>query len=152
MSNKKLPANLHRDTLAVRAAEDKSQFGENSEALYLTSSFVQPDAETARRRFAGEEDGYMYSRFTNPTVTSMERRLAALDGTEACIGTSSGMAAIMLMCMGLLKAGDTTQIDSPLPVRVVVGRAQSVSVTLRGEAFDLKPHTQVTVARFEVKE
>ncbi|WP_300555406.1 helix-turn-helix domain-containing protein [Limnohabitans sp. Rim8] len=53
---------------------------------------------------------------------------------------------------GLLKAGDTTRIDSPLPVRVVVGRAQSVSVTLRGEAFDLKPHTQVTVARFEVKE
>jgi len=106
MSNKKLPANLHRDTLAVRAAEDKSQFGENSEALYLTSSFVQPDAETARRRFAGEEDGYMYSRFTNPTVTSMERRLAALEGTEACIGTSSGMAAIMLMCMGLLKSGD----------------------------------------------
>ena len=106
MSIKKLPANLHRDTLAVRTAEDKSQFGENSEALYLTSSFVQPDAETARRRFAGEEDGYMYSRFTNPTVTSMERRLAALEGTEACIGTSSGMAAIMLMCMGLLKAGD----------------------------------------------
>ncbi len=103
---KKLPANLHRDTLAVRTAEDKSQFGENSEALYLTSSFVQPDAETARRRFAGEEDGYMYSRFTNPTVTSMEQRLAALEGTEACIGTSSGMAAIMLMCMGLLKAGD----------------------------------------------
>ncbi len=103
---KKLPANLHRDTLAVRTAEDKSQFGENSEALYLTSSFVQPDAETARRRFAGEEDGYMYSRFTNPTVTSMERRLAALEGTEACIGTSSGMAAIMLMCMGLLKSGD----------------------------------------------
>ena len=106
MSAKKLPANLHRDTLAVRTAEDKSQFGENSEALFLTSSFVQPDAETARRRFAGEEDGYMYSRFTNPTVTSMERRLAALEGTEACIGTSSGMAAIMLMCMGLLKAGD----------------------------------------------
>jgi O-succinylhomoserine sulfhydrylase len=87
-------------------AEDKSQFGENSEALFLTSSFVQPDAATAMRRFAGEEEGYMYSRFTNPTVTSMEKRLAALEGTEACIGTSSGMAAIMLMCMGLLKAGD----------------------------------------------
>jgi O-succinylhomoserine sulfhydrylase len=106
MTAKKLPANLHRDTLAVRVAEDKSQFGENSEALFLTSSFVQPDAATAMRRFAGEEAGYMYSRFTNPTVTSMEKRLAALEGTEACIGTSSGMAAIMLMCMGLLKAGD----------------------------------------------
>ncbi|MDP2255575.1 MAG: O-succinylhomoserine sulfhydrylase [Polaromonas sp.] len=106
MTQKALPDKLHRDTLAVRVAESKSQFGENSEALYLTSSFVQPDAATAARRFAGEEDGYMYSRFTNPTVTSMEQRLAALEGTEACIGTSSGMAAILLMCMGLLKSGD----------------------------------------------
>ena len=106
MTNKPLPDHLHRDTLAVRAAVDKSQYGENSEALYLTSSFVQPDSQTAARRFAGEEEGYTYSRFTNPTVTSMELRLAALEGTEACIGTSSGMAAIMLLCMGLLKAGD----------------------------------------------
>ncbi len=106
MTNKQLPDNLHSDTLAVRAAVDKSQYGENSEALYLTSSFVQPDAETAARRFAGLEEGYTYSRFSNPTVTSMEQRLAALEGTEACIGTSSGMSAIMLMCMGLLKAGD----------------------------------------------
>lgn len=103
---KKLPQGLHIDTLAVRKAVDKSQYGENSEALYLTSSFVQPDAATAARRFANEEDGYIYSRFTNPTVTSMEQRLAAMEGTEACIGTSSGMAAILLMCMGLLKAGD----------------------------------------------
>lgn len=101
-----LPDNLHIDTLAVRAAVAKSQYGENSEALYLTSSFVQPDAATAARRFANEEEGYIYSRFTNPTVTSMEQRLAAMEGTEACIGTSSGMAAILLMCMGLLKAGD----------------------------------------------
>ena len=101
-----LPDNLHMDTLAVRSAVDKSQYGENSEALYLTSSFVQPDAATAARRFANEEEGYIYSRFTNPTVTSMEQRLAAMEGTEACIGTSSGMAAILLMCMGLLKAGD----------------------------------------------
>ena len=103
---KKLPDHLHTDTLAVRTAVGKSQYGENSEALYLTSSFVQPDAATAARRFANEEDGYIYSRFTNPTVTSMEQRLAAMEGTEACIGTSSGMAAILLMCMGLLKAGD----------------------------------------------
>jgi len=106
MTKKQLPDHLHPDTLAVRAAVDKSQYGENSEALYLTSSFVQPDSQTAARRFAGEEEGYTYSRFTNPTVTSMELRLAALEGTEACIGTSSGMAAIMLLCMGLLKAGD----------------------------------------------
>jgi len=106
MTDRKLPEGLHRDTLAVRAAVEKSQYGENSEALYLTSSFVQPDSQTAARRFAGEEEGYIYSRFTNPTVASMEQRLAALEGTEACIGTASGMAAIMLMCMGLLKAGD----------------------------------------------
>jgi len=106
MTGKKLPDDLHLDTLAVRTAVEKSQFGENSEALYLTSSFVQTNAESAARRFAGEEEGYTYSRFTNPTVTSMEQRLAALEGTEACMGTSSGMAAIMLMCMGLLKAGD----------------------------------------------
>jgi O-succinylhomoserine sulfhydrylase len=106
MTVKKLPNDLHGDTLAVRAAVDKSQYGENSEALYLTSSFVQPDAETAARRFAGEEDGYTYSRFANPTVASMEQRLAALEGTEACIGTASGMAAITLLCMGVLKAGD----------------------------------------------
>jgi O-succinylhomoserine sulfhydrylase len=106
MGKKSLPDGLHLDTLAVREAEAKSQHGENSEALYLTSSFVQPDAATAARRFAGEEEGYLYSRFTNPTNASMEQRLAALEGTEACIGTSSGMAAILLLCMGLLKAGD----------------------------------------------
>ena len=106
MTQKKLPEGLHLDTLAVRAAVDKSQYGENSEALYLTSSFTQPDCATAARRFAGEEDGYIYSRFTNPTVASMEQRLAALEGTEACIATASGMGAILLLCMGLLKAGD----------------------------------------------
>jgi O-succinylhomoserine sulfhydrylase len=101
-----LPQGLHLDTLAVRAAVDKTQYGENSEALFLTSSFTQPDCETAARRFAGEQDGYIYSRFTNPTVASMEKRLAALEGAEACIGTASGMAAVLLLCMGLLKSGD----------------------------------------------
>ncbi len=106
MAAPQLPDGLHLDTLAVRAAVDKSQYGENSEALFLTSSFTQPDSETAARRFAGEEDGYIYSRFTNPTVASMEMRLAAMEGTEACIGAASGMGAILLLCMGLLKAGD----------------------------------------------
>jgi O-succinylhomoserine sulfhydrylase len=106
VSERPLPPGLHADTRAVREAVAKSPHGENSEALYLTSSFVQPDAATAARRFAGEEDGFIYSRFSNPTVASMEQRLAALEGTEACIGTSSGMAAILLLCMGLLKAGD----------------------------------------------
>ena len=106
MSYKPLPPGLHIDTLAVREAVDKSQYGENSESLYLTSSFTQPDSETAARRFSGLEDGFIYSRFTNPTVASMEKRLAALEGSEACIATSSGMAAVLLLCMGLLKSGD----------------------------------------------
>ena len=106
MSYKPLPPGLHIDTLAVREAVDKSQYGENSESLYLTSSFTQPDSETAARRFSGLEDGFIYSRFTNPTVASMEKRLAALEGSEACIATSSGMAAVLLLCMGLLKCGD----------------------------------------------
>ena len=106
MADKQLPDNLHRDTLAVRVALESSQYGEHSEALYLTSGFVQPDAETAARRFAGTEDGYTYGRTSNPTVTSFERRLAAMEGTEAAIGASTGMGAILMMCMGLLKAGD----------------------------------------------
>ena len=106
MSYKPLPPGLHIDTLAVREAVDKSQYGENSESLYLTSSFTQPDSETAARRFSGLEDGFIYSRFTNPTVASMEKRLAALEGTESCIATASGMSAVLLLCMGLLKSGD----------------------------------------------
>ena len=106
MTERTLPPGLHRDTLAVRAAGERSQYGENSEALYLTSGFVQPDAETSARRFAGTEEGFTYSRTANPTVASFEQRLAALEGTEAAIAASSGMGAILMMCMGLLKAGD----------------------------------------------
>ena len=106
MTERKLPPGLHRETLAVRAGVEPSQYGENSEALYLSSSFVQPDAETAMRRFAGTEEGFTYSRTSNPTVTAFEHRLAALEGTEAAIGASSGMGAILMLCMGLLKAGD----------------------------------------------
>lgn len=99
-------ADLHRDTLAVRAAVERTAYGENSEALFLTSGYVQPSAEAAARRFAGEEDGFTYGRYGNPTVASFEQRLAALEGAEACISTASGMSAILMMCMGLLKAGD----------------------------------------------
>lgn len=106
MTRKQLPPGLHPDTLAVRAGIERSQYGENSEALYLTSSFVQPDAETSARRFAGTEEGFTYSRTSNPTVAAFEHRLAALEGTEAAIGASSGMGAILMLCMGLLKAGD----------------------------------------------
>jgi O-succinylhomoserine sulfhydrylase len=103
---KPLPEGLRLDTLAVREGLPASAWGENSEAIFLTSSFVQPDAATAAARFANEEEAFIYSRFTNPTVMMMERRLAALEGSEACIATSSGMSAILLLGMGLLKAGD----------------------------------------------
>lgn len=94
------------ETLAVRAGIERSQFGEHSEALYLTSSFVFKSAAAAAARFSNREPGNIYSRFTNPTVTAFEERLAALEGAECCIATSSGMAAILSCVMGLLKGGD----------------------------------------------
>jgi O-succinylhomoserine sulfhydrylase len=106
MTRKSLPEGLHRDTLAVRTALPPSQHGEHSEALYLTSGFVQSDAETAAHRFANPQEGYTYGRTSNPTVSSFEQRLAAMEGAEAAIGASTGMGAILMLCMGLLKSGD----------------------------------------------
>ncbi len=106
MTDHSLPQGLHPETLAVREAVERSQWGEHSEALYLASSFVQPNAETAARRFAGQEEGYTYSRTSNPTVTSFERRLAALEGTECAVATSTGMSAILLVALTALKTGD----------------------------------------------
>ena len=100
------PPDVRQDTLAVREGLPPSSWGENSEALFLTSSFVHPNAATAAARFANEEEAFVYSRFSNPTVLMMERRLAAMEGTGGCIATSSGMSAILLLVMGLLKAGD----------------------------------------------
>lgn len=94
------------ETLAVRAGIERSQFGEHSEALYLTSSFVFDSAVQAAARFSGAEAGNVYSRFTNPTVRLLEERLAALEGAERCVATSSGMSAILATVMGLLSAGD----------------------------------------------
>jgi O-succinylhomoserine sulfhydrylase len=94
------------DTLAVRAGIERSQFGEHSEALYLTSSFVFKSAAQAAARFGNQEPGNIYSRFTNPTVKVFEDRLAALEGAECCIATASGMSAILACVMGLLKSGD----------------------------------------------
>ena len=106
MTDSKPSHSLHPETLAVRLAVEKSQYGENSEALYLTSGYVQPSAQASADRFSGEEDGYTYGRAGNPTVSSFEMRLAALERTEAAIATSSGMSAITLMLFSLLKAGD----------------------------------------------
>ena len=94
------------DTLAVRAGGLRSDFREHSEALTLTSSFVFTSAGEAARRFANEEPGNIYSRFTNPTVAMFQSRLAALEGAEACVATSTGMAAVATTAMGLLSAGD----------------------------------------------
>jgi O-succinylhomoserine sulfhydrylase len=98
------PAQL--ETLAVHAGITRSQFNEHSEAMFLTSSFVFDNAAQAAARFIGTEPGNIYSRFTNPTVTMFEERLAALEGAEQCVATASGMSAILACCMGLLKSGD----------------------------------------------
>lgn len=93
-------------TLAVRAGIHRSGFQEHSEALYLTSSFVFANAAEAAARFSGEVPGNVYSRFTNPTVTMLQERLAALEGAEACVATASGMSAILALTMAHLSAGD----------------------------------------------
>ena len=97
---------LHPDTLAVRAGTQRSHFGEHSEALFLTSSFVFDSAAQAAARFGNTEPGNVYSRFTNPTVQMFESKLAALEGGEACLAFSTGMAAQMAVFMSALQAGD----------------------------------------------
>lgn len=94
------------DTLAVRAGHERTNEGEQSEAIFTTSSYVYDSAAQAAARFSGEEPGNIYSRFTNPTVRTFEKRLAALEGGERCVATSSGMGAILTTCLGLLKTGD----------------------------------------------
>lgn len=101
-----LPSGLHEDTLAVRAGFQRSDFGEHAEPIMTTSSYVFRSAAEAAARFAGEDDGPIYSRFTNPTVQTFERRLAALEGLPAAIGTASGMAATSSLLLGTLRHGD----------------------------------------------
>jgi O-succinylhomoserine sulfhydrylase len=94
------------ETRAVRAGTERTSFLEHSEALFLTSSFVFENAAQAAARFSGAEPGYVYSRFSNPTVSMFERRLASLEGAEDCLATASGMAAITATSLAILKAGD----------------------------------------------
>ena len=94
------------DTLAIRAGISRTPEGEHSEPIFATSSYVFEDAADAAARFAGDVPGNVYSRYTNPTVRIFEERIAALEGGEAAVGTSSGMAAILSVCMALLKTGD----------------------------------------------
>jgi O-succinylhomoserine sulfhydrylase len=93
-------------TRAVRAGQERTSEGENSEPIYLTSSYVFASAAEAAARFSGEQPGNIYSRFTNPTVRTFEERLAAMEGAERCVATASGMSAITATCIGLLKTGD----------------------------------------------
>ena len=97
---------LHFETLAIRAGQMRTPEGEQSEPIFLTSSYVFANAAQAAARFSGDEPGNIYSRFTNPTVTMFEKRLAALEGGERAVATASGMSAILSVCMGLLTAGD----------------------------------------------
>ena len=99
-------AGLKPATLAVRAGQNRGAEGEHAESLMLTSSYVFDDCAQAAARFAGDIEGSVYSRYTNPTVRNFEERLAALEGSEDCVATASGMAAIMSLCMAHLQAGD----------------------------------------------
>ena len=98
--------NYHAVTLSVRAGSEQTEFGENSEALFLNSSFRFKSAAQAAARFGGTEPGNIYSRFTNPTVTMFQNKLSALEGAEQCVATSSGMSAILACVMGLCSTGD----------------------------------------------
>ncbi|CAK0774110.1 O-succinylhomoserine sulfhydrylase [Gammaproteobacteria bacterium] len=93
-------------TRAVRAGQVRTTEGEQSEPIFTTSSYVFANAAEAAARFSGEIPGNIYSRFTNPTIRTFEKRLASLEGGEACVATASGMAAILAVCMALLRAGD----------------------------------------------
>ena len=97
---------IHFDTQAIRTGHRRTAENEHGEPIFTTSSFVFDNAAQAAARFAGDEPGNIYARFTNPTTQAFEQRLAALEGGESCIATASGMSAIMAICVGLLKAGD----------------------------------------------
>lgn len=97
---------LSLETMAIRAGINRSQYGENSQAMFLTSSFICGSAAEAAELFSGQKEGFIYSRFTNPTVDAFQKRLAALEGAEYAVATASGMSAIMSCMMGLLSAGD----------------------------------------------
>ena len=99
-------ADYEFSTLAIRAGQHRSDEGEHNDAIFPTSSFVYSTAREAAARFGGAEEGNIYSRFSNPTVQAFERRMAALEGAERAVATSSGMAAILSTCLSLLQQGD----------------------------------------------
>lgn len=102
------------ETAAIRTFHHRTHEQEHVDPLYMTSSFVYGSAAEAMRKFSGEEEGNVYARFHNPTVQLFERRLAALEGGEQCVATSSGMSAILSLALGLLKSGDEILASSAL--------------------------------------
>jgi O-succinylhomoserine sulfhydrylase len=94
------------ETRLVHAGTLRSQFGETSEALFLTQGYIYPSAEECEARFSGKKPGYVYSRYSNPTLSMFEQRMAALEGAEAARATATGMAAVTTALMGLVRAGD----------------------------------------------
>ena len=98
--------NYKKQTQRVRGGLFRSEHGETSEAIFMNSGFVFNSAEEAKARFAGELDGYLYSRYGNPTVTMFEERMALNEGAEACFAPASGMAAVFASLMSYLKSGD----------------------------------------------
>ena len=146
--------NYDIETLAVRSGIARSQFNEHSEALYLTSSFVFANAAQAAARFQGNEPGNVYSRFTNPTVTAFQERLAALEGAEACVATASGMSAILATAMALLKSGDhvvssssvfgaTVQLFSTVLSKFGIATTYVDGAAIEGWKSALRPNTRL---------
>ena len=103
--------NLHADTLLVHGGTQRSQFGETSEALYLTQGFVYKDAEEAEARFKGDADGFIYSRYANPTVDMFEKRMCALEGAEDARATASGMAAVAAALLCRVRDAPTRKVS-----------------------------------------
>lgn len=139
----------HFDTLAVRAGTSRSQFNEHSEALFLTSSFVFENAAQAAARFSGAEEGNVYARFSNPTVTMMQDRLAALEGGEMCVATSSGMSATLSLVMAVMKAGEHVVVSMG-----VFGATQQLFGTILskfGIDFTFVPATDLAAYRAAVR-
>ena len=126
-------------TLAIRTGHDRTHEAEHSEPIFLTSSFVCESAADAEAKFSGKIEGNTYSRYTNPTVHTFEKRLAKLDGAERAIATSSGMAAVHAMCMAYLKAGD----------HVICSRAVFGSIISLFEKYVMKFAVEVTFVDLE---
>lgn len=137
------------DTLAVRAGTSRSHFNEHSEAMFLTSSFVFENAAQAAARFSGAEEGNVYARFSNPTVSMMQDRLSALEGGEMCVATSSGMAAILSLVMAVMKAGEHVVVSMG-----VFGATQQLFGTILskfGVASTFVPATDLDAYRAAVR-